>query len=155
MKDEGDSGAEQKYAWSEEIDIMKQVLQLWKNEYAEIIFEYSIPRLGKRIDVVLLLRGIVFAIEFKAGQDTYLQADMEQVMDYALDLKNFHLDSHSRTIVPILVATDAREISHELKFSVYDDSIYNPLMSNVDGLQDIINKVTKVSQVMAHLHNLT
>lgn len=141
MKDEGDSGAEQKYAWSEEIDIMKQVLQPWKDEYAEIIFEYSIPRLGKRIDVVLLLRGIVFTIEFKAGQDTYLQADMEQVMDYALDLKNFHLDSHERIIVPILVATDAKDISRELKFSVYDDSIYNPLMSNIDGLQDIINKV--------------
>lgn len=147
MKDEGDSGAEQKYAWSEEIGIMKQVLQPWKGEYAEIIFEYSIPRLGKRIDVVLLLRGIVFAIEFKAGQDTYLQADMEQVMDYALDLKNFHLDSHNRIIVPILVATDAKEISHELRFSVYDDSIYNPLMSNIDGLQDIIYKVIEREHV--------
>ena len=147
VKDEGDSGAEQKYAWSEEIGIMKQVLQPWKGEYAEIIFEYSIPRLGKRIDVVLLLRGIVFAIEFKAGQDTYLQADMEQVMDYALDLKNFHLDSHNRIIVPILVATDAKEISHELRFSVYDDSIYNPLMSNIDGLQDIIYKVIEREHV--------
>lgn len=141
MTDEGDSGSEQKYAWSEEIDIMKQVLQPWKNEYAEIIFEYSIPRLGKRIDIVLLLRGIVFAIEFKAGQNSYLQADMEQVLDYALDLKNFHLDSHQRTIVPILVATEAKEISHELKFSVYNDSIYDPLMSNVDSLKKIIQLV--------------
>ena len=111
--DEGDSVSEQKFAWAEEIDLLKQVLQPWKNEYAEIIFEYSIPRLGKRIDVVLLLRGIVFAIEFKAGQNTYLQADMEQVMDYALDLKNFHLDSHQRTIVPILVATEARDYSQQ------------------------------------------
>ena len=141
MRDEGDSGAEQKYAWSEEIGIMKHVLHPWKNEYAEVIFEYSIPRLGKRIDVVLLLRGIVFAIEFKAGQVSYLQADMEQVMDYALDLKNFHLDSHHRIIVPILVATDAKNVSHELKFSVYDDSIYNPLLSNVDSLQQIIQSV--------------
>lgn len=139
--DEGDSVAEQKFAWSEEIEIMKRVLAPWQNEYAEIIFEYSIPRLGKRIDVVLLLRGIVFAIEFKAGQDTYLQADMEQVMDYALDLKNFHLASHDWTIVPILVATDAKESTSTLFFSVYDDMIYNPIMSNADNLQNIIAKV--------------
>ena len=141
IKDEGDSGKEQKFAWAEEIDIMKQVVRPWKDEYAEIIFEYSIPRLGKRIDVVLLLRGIVFTIEFKAGQNTYLQSDMEQVLDYALDLKNFHLDSHHRTIVPILVATDAVDTSHELFFSVYNDNIYNPLMSNVSSLQSIINQV--------------
>ncbi len=139
--DEGDSVSEQKFAWAEEIDLLKQVLQPWKNEYAEIIFEYSIPRLGKRIDVVLLLRGIVFAIEFKAGQNTYLQADMEQVMDYALDLKNFHLDSHQRTIVPILVATEARDYSQQLMFSVYNDKIYNPLFSNKNKLQVIISRV--------------
>ena len=85
--DEGDSVSEQKYAWSEEIDVLKQILIPWGNEHAEILLEYSIPRLGKRIDVVLLLRGIVFVIEFKAGQDNYLQSDIEQVMDYALDLK--------------------------------------------------------------------
>lgn len=141
LMDEGDSVSEQKYAWSEEISILQQVLQPWRNENAEIIFEYSIPRLGKRIDVVLLLRGIVFVIEFKAGQSTYLQGDMEQVLDYALDLKNFHLDSHHRIIVPILVATDAKNYSHNIVFSIYDDHIYNPLMSNVDSLQSIISKV--------------
>ena len=141
LMDEGDSMSEQKYAWSEEIDLLKQVLAPWKDESAEIIFEYSIPRLGKRIDVVLLLRGIVFVIEFKAGQSVYLQSDMEQVMDYALDLKNFHLESHHRVIVPILVATDAKEASHKMAFSVYDDRIYNPLMSNADTLQKLIARV--------------
>ena len=77
-------------AWEEEIDLMKDILKEWKNENAEIIFEYTIPRLGKRVDVVLLLRDVIFCIEFKAGQSKYLQMDMEQVMDYALDLKNFH-----------------------------------------------------------------
>ena len=141
MMDDGDSVSEQKYAWAEEIEILQQVIQPWKEENAEIILEYSIPRLGKRVDVVLLLRGIVFVIEFKAGQSVYLQADMEQVMDYALDLKNFHLDSHHRIIVPILVATEAKETSHELRFSVYDDHVYSPLMSNVDGMQNLIYKV--------------
>lgn len=139
--DEGDSVAEQKYAWSEEIEILKQVLVPWKDENGEVIFEYSIPRLGKRIDVVLLLRGIVFAIEFKAGKLEYLQADMEQVLDYALDLKNFHLDSHHRTIVPILVATEASNNSKELFFSVYNDKIYNPLLSNSENLGKLIAAV--------------
>ncbi len=139
--DEGDSVRDQKDAWSEEVTIMKDVLKPWKDENGEIIFEYSIPRLGKRIDVVVLLRGIVFAIEFKAGKDAYLRADMEQVLDYALDLKNFHQDSHDRTIVPILVATREEKSSHELRYSVYDDKIYDPLFSNADSLGELINKV--------------
>lgn len=141
LGDEGDTVAEQKFAWAEEIEIMQRVILPWKDEHGEIIFEYSIPRLGKRIDVVLLLRGIVFAIEFKAGETEYLRADMEQVMDYALDLKNFHLASHHRTIVPILVATDAKQTSQTLRFSVYNDKIYNPLFSNADNLGRIINEV--------------
>ena len=72
-------------AWIGEIDLLQKVLLPWKNEEAEIIFEYDIPRLGKRIDVVLLLRGIIFCLEFKIGQKDALQSDVEQVMDYALD----------------------------------------------------------------------
>lgn len=139
--DEGDSVSEQKYAWSEEIETMQNVLHEWKDDNGEIIFEFSIPRLGKRIDVVVLLRGIVFAIEFKAGEDSYLRADMEQVMDYALDLKNFHLASHHRTIVPILVATEAKESSNKLRFSVYNDQIYDPLLTNAENLDELIGKV--------------
>ena len=139
--DEGDSVKEQKYAWSEEIEIMQKILLPWKRENGEIIFEYSIPRLGKRIDVVVLLRGIVFVIEFKAGKQEYLQSDMEQVMDYALDLKNFHLDSHHRTIVPILVATEAKTYTQELFFSVYNDKIYNPLLTNAENLGELMEAV--------------
>ena len=144
--DEGDSVRDQKDAWSEEIVIMQKVLSPWKDENGEIIFEYSIPRLGKRIDVVVLLRGIVFAIEFKAGKDIYLRADMEQVLDYALDLKNFHTDSHNRTIVPILVATREERSSHELRYSVYNDKIYEPLFSNADNLGRLIGEVLEREQ---------
>ena len=151
LGDEGDTVAEQKFAWAEEIEIMQRVILPWKDEHGEIIFEYSIPRLGKRIDVVLLLRGIVFAIEFKAGETEYLRADMEQVMDYALDLKNFHLASHHRTIVPILVATDAKQSSQTLRFSVYNDKIYNPLFSNADNLGRLINEVLEREHALPSL----
>lgn len=141
--DEGDSIAEQKFAWSEEIEIMQNALTPWVSENGEVLFEYSIPRLGKRIDVVVLLRGIVFAIEFKAGEDAYLQSAVEQVMDYALDLKNFHLDSHNRTIVPILVAPEAKQSTQVLFFSVYDDKIYNPLLTNTANLSRLIDEVLR------------
>ena len=145
-KDEGNTVGDQKDAWSEEIVTMKEVLQPWKDENGEIIFEYSIPRLGKRIDVVVLLRGIVFAVEFKAGQDAYLRADMEQVLDYALDLKNFHAESHNRTIVPILVATQADVFTHILRYSpysdkVYNDKVYDPLFTNAENLGKLIAEV--------------
>lgn len=55
-------------AWMGEIDILQKILIPWKEENAQVIFEYEIPRLGKRIDVVLLLRGIIFCLEFKVGQ---------------------------------------------------------------------------------------
>lgn len=139
--DEGDTVAEQKFAWTEEVEIVKRALFSWNNEKGEVIFEYSIPRLGKRIDVIVLLRNIVFVLEFKVGKQEYLQSDMEQVLDYALDLKNFHLDSHHRTIVPILVATDAKTGSKNLLYSVYDDKIYNPLLINANHLSETILSV--------------
>lgn len=116
-------------AWKEEINILRKVLLPWKDENAQIVFEYDIPRLGKRIDVVLLLKGMIFCLEFKVGQKDVLQADVEQVMDYALDLKNFHLFSHDKTIVPILIPTERDTSTTEFKASIYDDNVYNPLIS--------------------------
>lgn len=128
-------------AWAREIDIMHQTLQPWKDEYGQIIFEYDIPRLGKRIDVVLLLRGLIFCLEFKVGEKDILQSNIEQVLDYALDLKNFHLMSQNRIIVPILIPTLFRRSSTVFNLSVYDDSIYNPLVTGVYGLQELISNV--------------
>ena len=128
-------------AWMGEIDILQRVLRPWKEENAQIIFEYDIPRLGKRIDVVLLLRGLIFCLEFKVGQKDVLQADVEQVMDYALDLKNFHRFSHDRVIVPILVPTQHPTATTEFKPSVYEDQIYNPLVTGEERLQEVITSI--------------
>ena len=100
-------GLEQRDSWIEEIKILKGVLE-HINKKGDIIFEYTIPRLGKRVDVILLIDGVVFAIEFKVktGEDSFIVNDKEQVWDYALDLKNFHEESLNRVVVPILVSTD-------------------------------------------------
>lgn len=55
-------------AWNGEIEIMQDVISRLENKDGTIIFEYDIPRLGKRIDVVLLYSGIIFCIEFKVGE---------------------------------------------------------------------------------------
>ena len=137
-------------AWFREIQLLQNVLLPWKNEEAEIIFEYIIPRLGKRIDVVLLLRGMIFCLEFKVGQKDALQSDVEQVMDYALDLKNFHRFSHDRIIVPILIPTKHKTSSRQVSPSVYDDSIYNPLLTGEEGLQNIIDSVLRHENATLH-----
>lgn len=128
-------------AWMGEIELLQQVLEPWKDEKSQIIFEYDIPRLGKRIDVVLLLRGIIFCLEFKVGQKDALQADVEQVMDYALDLKNFHRFSHDRIIVPILIPTNYKKSTTVFQPSVYDDEIYNTLITGGEKLQELLIKV--------------
>ncbi|MCM1320196.1 MAG: DUF2075 domain-containing protein [Muribaculaceae bacterium] len=128
-------------AWLEEIHILQLALASWREENADIIFEYDIPRLGKRIDVVLILRKIVFCLEFKVGKKDALQSDLEQVMDYALDLKNFHKYSQDCIIVPVLIPTNRTSSTELIRPSIYDDAVVNPLISGKFGLQRLIKTV--------------
>ena len=128
-------------SWKAEIAIMRGVLSAFSGKDGRIIFEYDIPRLGKRLDVVLLLDGIVFCVEFKVGESKILEANIDQVLDYALDLKNFHKFSEDRIIAPILVATNYRSASTEIQMSVYDDRIINPLVTGKSGILTLIKAV--------------
>src|SRR5947207_7099868 len=98
----------QRHAWLEEIDILQGVLS---NREGFIHFEYAIPRMGRRIDVVLIIGPVIVVLEFKVGEKEFTTAALDQVCDYALDLKNFHESSYSRFIVPILVATKAAPVA--------------------------------------------
>ena len=93
----------QRNAWLGQIDVLKTALQELRGW---ILLEFIVPRIGSRIDVVLLIGPIVFVVEFKVGETHVNRADLNQVWDYALDLKNFHQGSHHSLIVPILVATN-------------------------------------------------
>lgn len=128
-------------AWESEISILKRVLSHYADKNAQIVFEYDIPRLGKRIDVVLLLEGIVFCLEFKVGESRILEADVDQVLDYALDLKYFHKFSEDRIIVPVLIATKYPKSSTEIQMSVYNDNVVNPLVTGEAGITTIIDAV--------------
>ena len=143
-----DSNSLQIEAWLDEIAIMKDVVK----NFAEgrIAFEYSIPRLGKRADVVLVFHGIIFVLEFKVGEKAYLISDSEQVWDYALDLKNFHEASHDKIIVPILIATEANERSYKYVQCQYDDNVYEPICSNKDSLSAIIKIILEKNKKDCH-----
>lgn len=137
----GDALTTTREAWKREIEIMKNVLSALPDKAGQIVFEYDIPRLGKRIDVVLLYRGIVFCLEFKVGESKILEADLDQVLDYALDLKNFHKFSQDKVITPILVATKFSEHTTSVQMSVYDDKVVNPLVTGETGLFAVITQV--------------
>ena len=137
----GDARTTTREAWKAEIFIMQDLLSQFEDKDGRIVFEYDIPRLGKRIDVVLLYRGIIFCIEFKVGESQILEADVDQVLDYALDLKNFHKFSQEKVIVPILVATSYNKYSSVIQSSVYDDKVVNPLVTGTLHLFDLIKEV--------------
>ena len=139
--DEMDTSSTQKFAWEQEITLMKAALASHSTEQGWILLEYTIPRLGKRIDVVVLLRERVFVIEFKAGEDNFLHQDVDQVLDYALDLKNFHQGSAERYIIPILVATESKQHATRCQLSHYDDGVYEPLLTDAEHLSEIFQLV--------------
>ena len=140
-------------AWKAEIDIMKNVVSSLNNVDGQIIFEYDIPRLGKRIDVVLLYRGVVFCLEFKVGESKILETNIDQVLDYALDLKNFHKFSEDKVIAPILVATNYSNRSTSIQMSVYDDRVINPLVTGKAGISALIDNVLEKFPSEAPVHN--
>ena len=139
----GDALTTTREAWKKEIEILQTALLPWKGSDGRIVFEYDIPRLGKRIEVGLLLNGIVFCLEFKVGESRILEKDIDQVLDYALDLKNFHKFSQDKLIVPILIATKYGKASSIIQESVYDDRVVNPLVTGEKGISNLIAEVLR------------
>lgn len=135
----GDLEFTQNNAWQEEIAVL-QTLQLPPNERASarIYFEYTIPRLGRRADVILLIGHVLFVLEFKAGESQFHVAALDQVWDYALDLKNFHDASHDICIAPVLVATKAAPQAIELQHTLHEDGLVRPIRANASDLSEII-----------------
>ena len=90
----------QRNAWNIAIAQLKNALLGLEGK---IYLEYTIPRMGKRVDALLIIGSIIFVLEFKIGSVAYNAYASDQVWDYALDLQNFHSTSHDKRIVPILI----------------------------------------------------
>lgn len=129
----------QRDAWRQQITLLKRELA---GLDGQISFEYTVPRLGKRIDTVLLIGPIVFVIEFKMGAEAFTRADSDQVWDYALDLKNFHGASHDAFLVPILIASNASFTSFTPRLD--HDNVFAPIHANAEGIGVVIRAVLNV-----------
>lgn len=137
LSNQFDSNTNQNKSWEHQIPMLKSALEGLKGT---LFFEFSIPRMGKRVDCLVIIENVVFVIEFKIGEKKYLNSNIDQVWDYALDLKNFHKPSHNALLVPILVASDAKRSFIEICTTSHNDNLVLPIKSNKNDLRDVIHK---------------
>jgi len=133
----------QKSAWIEQIKVLQNVLKPYQGA---IYFEYSIPRMGQRIDVVVLIGPVIFVLEFKVGEKTFTAHAIDQVYDYALDLKNFHESSHDKFIAPVLISTEVKYVNPIVSLTPQNDKLFFPIKSNVDILGEVLQEVLSFSE---------
>lgn len=131
----------QRSAWEYQIAHLRQLAS--KLPDAHFFMEFLIPRMGRRADLIVVLEGLIFVIEYKVGARAFDRSSVEQVYGYGLDLKHFHETSHDASVVPILVATHA-EAPDDNPLSWEDDGLAKPLKVNADGLAPAINFVCRV-----------
>lgn len=136
-----DTSTDQNKSWKEQISILKSALA---SIQGTILFEFSVPRMGKRIDVVLIIKNVVFIIEFKVGESKFLSNNVDQVWDYALDLKNFHKPSHQVAMVPILIATEARQSCVSISATSHNDNLLLPIKIGNNSLRLAIDNALLV-----------
>lgn len=120
-------------AWENQINELQKRLEACGME-GDIIFEYDIVRLGKRIDVIMLIRHMVFSLEFKNGKNIFTAQDAQQAEDYAIDIKNFHKESEDLYVCPILIATDAPKYKKEQSLDAYPDKQVHLQRENIETL---------------------
>lgn len=130
-----DINDETSQSWVEEIYTLKDILQPYRFR-GSIYFEYNIPRMGRRADVIVVIDGIIFVLEYKTSEQKFTREARTQVWDYALDLKNFHEQSAERILIPILVAPKESNKNCSLELKYYEDNVYEPLQVNASKLRD-------------------
>ena len=97
----------QLHAWRQQIALLRTVLHDLPRTW-QVLFEYPLLRLGRRIDTIVLTEAAILVLEFKVGATALTTLDRQQTEDYALDLFDFHAESRAHPVVPILVATQAK-----------------------------------------------
>lgn len=127
-------------AWQVTIDVLQSSLSGVAAQ-GHLFLEFDIPRMGRRVDAILILGHVAFVIEFKVGAERFLAADLDQVVDYALDLKNFHEPSHHIPLVPMLIATEAGAPPIVVATSSAADGLYEALRCNQETIAPALEQV--------------
>jgi hypothetical protein len=125
---------QQSNAWKSQIEILKETVSVFSGK---IYFEFTIPRMGKRVDNILIIDNCIFVLEFKIGSNAYDKYATNQAFDYGLDLNNFHEGSHHKIIIPILVADKAPSLENIYNPSF--DNLHETIYANSSNLSDVIN----------------
>lgn len=146
----GEVEVNQRHAWMAEITVLQALAAHSAiDASAHIYFEVTVPRLGRRADVVLLVESMLFVVEFKVGESTFPQHAVHQVWDYGLDFKYFHDASHHIAILPVLIATEAESTSFKLQESAQADGLFHPVCISARQLgstvQEALMHSTKAS----------
>ena len=124
---------QQSNAWKSQIEILKETISIF---IGKVYFEFTIPRMGKRVDNILIIDNCIFILEFKIGSNEYDKYAIEQAFDYGLDMNNFHEGSHNKVIIPILVADRATSIQNRYENSF--DNLYETIFANSSNLTEVI-----------------
>jgi hypothetical protein len=128
----------QRDAWLEQTEILQRVLA---HRTGRLYLEFSIPRMGRRIDALAIIGPVIFVLEFKVGEDAFSRQDVDQVIDYALDLHNFHEGSHKANIAPILICTNAHGDRQRVRDECGLDGMFEVSLTNADGLGTVIDRI--------------
>ncbi|MCF8261280.1 MAG: DUF2075 domain-containing protein [Melioribacteraceae bacterium] len=125
----------QKNAWKYQIKTLQENLTSFSGF---IFFEFAIPRMGKRVDNILIIGDLVFVIEFKVSAKAHDNYAIEQVVDYVNDLKNFHEASHDAFLIPLLISTGAKRFKND--YSLINKNSLHPILSNSEDFATDIQK---------------
>lgn len=127
-------------SWQEEIETLQKSLAKYANR-GSVYFEYNIPRMGRRVDVIALIDRIVFVLEYKTAEQKFSHEASTQVWDYAIDLKNFQRGCIDRKIIPILVVPNEKSKRCVLDLKPFKDDVYEPLWVNAERIQEAIDSI--------------
>lgn len=131
----------QREAWLEQSTILQNVLS---HQAGAIYLEFIIPRMGRRIDAVVIIGAVIFVLEFKIGERDFRMQDVDQVVDYALDLQNFHEGSHDAYIAPVLICTQASRHQERIPDARPFDRLFDVVKTNADGLASAIERILRL-----------
>jgi hypothetical protein len=138
LQNDFDLTGTQRDAWLAQAEILQHVLA---SHRGAIYLEFTIPRMGRRIDALVIIGPVIFVLEFKVGEQSFLSQDIDQVIDYALDLHNFHEGSHHAYIAPVLVCTRADRKNQRIPDTRPSDRLFEVSRTNSDGLAETIERI--------------
>jgi hypothetical protein len=102
---------EQARSWRDQVKLLRRAFSEVKGsgEWG-LLLEYSLRRLGRRPDAVILAPGVIIVVEFKMSAEKHAAHHVQQVEDYALCIRDFHAYSRGCVIAPIVCAEHAPRV---------------------------------------------